>query len=103
LQADWDGRHLEFAEAFEASERSKEVLREVELYSTNKDEITEETMKELSVQRATTNGFFFTLKTILKVGVSIFHPLAGYAVVISFEWKSAVLCSPSTRKLANPP
>ena len=67
MQADRDGKYLEFAEAYDASDRKKTTLREVEQYSTNKDDISEETLKELSVQRATTNGFFFTLKTLVKV------------------------------------
>ncbi len=67
MQADRDGRHMEFAEAYEASACKKEALREAEKYMNSSDEITEETMKELSVQRATTNGFFFTLKTLIKV------------------------------------
>ena len=81
LQADRDGRHLEFAEAYDNSDLKQTVLREVEKYSTNKDDLSEETLKELSVQRATTNGFFFTLKTLVKVlmnnphRVNIRHPM----------------------------
>lgn len=67
LQADREGRHMDFANAYEASDRNKAALSEVEQYTTNKVEISEETLKELSVQRATTNGFFFTLKTLIKV------------------------------------
>ena len=67
MQADRDGKYLEFAEAYDGSDRKQTVLREVEKYSTNTDDLSEETLKELSVQRATTNGFFFTLKTLIKV------------------------------------
>lgn len=68
MQADREGRHLEFAEAFDNSEQKKLTIQEVDKYATTtKDDLSPETLKELSVQRATTNGFFFTLKTLIKV------------------------------------
>lgn len=76
MQADRDGRSAEFADAYDTSLVRAEALRAVELASTgHADSVTEETLKELSVQRATTNGFFFTLKTLLKVQhlLPLFH------------------------------
>ena len=68
LQADRDGRHLEFAEAFDRSEQRSATLLEVDRYATTtKNDLSPETLRELSVQRATTNGFLFTLKTLIKV------------------------------------
>ena len=68
MQADREGRHLEFAEAFDNSEQKKLTIQEVDKYATTtKDDLSPETLKELSVQRATTNGCFFTLKTLIKV------------------------------------
>ena len=68
LQADREGRHLEFADAFDRSKQKRLTVDEVDKYATTtKDDLSPETLKELSVQRATTNGFLFTLKTLIKV------------------------------------
>ena len=91
MQADRDGKHLEFAEAYDSSDRKQKVLREVEKYSTNKDDLSEETLKELSVQRATTNGFFFTLKTLIKVESANLVASQAYCMQCSLSGMTAEL------------
>lgn len=75
-QADRDGRHLQFCDAYDNSSQKKTVLQEVDMLAiTTKDNVSEETLKELAVQSATTNGFLFTLWTLFKVGtLSKTHP-----------------------------
>ena len=66
LQADRDGRYLEFAEAYDNSRMKVLAIEEV-TRPNKEDDMTEERLKELSVQRATTTSFFFGLKTLTKV------------------------------------
>ena len=68
MQADRDGRHEEFADTYDVSSTKKQALAQVELASSGQaDKLAPETLKELSVRRATTNGFFATLFVLLKV------------------------------------
>ena len=68
LQADRDGKHEEFADTYDVSNTKKQALAQVELASTGQaDKLSPETLQELSVRRATTNGFLVTLFVLLKV------------------------------------
>ena len=68
MQADRDGKHEEFADTYDVSNTKKQALAQVELASTGQaDKLSPQTLQELSVRRATTNGFFDTLLVLLKV------------------------------------
>ena len=103
IQADRDGRQLEFAAAYDKSKQKQDSLEMVEQYSHgHKGNISEETMKELSVRRATTNGFFFSFWILVKVSNnrhSIFlgHCIAdlweGFGVLQSMHVSTFLRCS----------
>ena len=67
LQADRDGRRLEFAEQYEASDLCNANTMLVEAEVGNTEPPTEAMLKELNTKKATTTSFLFGLKTILKV------------------------------------
>ena len=59
---------MEFAAVYDKSDQKRQTLQLVDQYSSgHKDSVSEDTLKELSVRRATTNGFWFSLWILIKV------------------------------------
>lgn len=68
LQADKEGRWAEFADAYNLSSVKKQALAQIEdVLAESQDNISPETLKELAVNRSTTNSFLSTLYTLVKV------------------------------------